>query len=108
MDFTSPSAFCASAITVLASCAIALPHRNARQTALTKVFLTTKPPWGLRQSENIDSICIRRRWSNPGLRDETARHCAAACENCNVLFSIHGISNRAALDAAGKHGLPKN
>src|SRR5262245_57973167 len=35
MDFTSPSAFCALAITVLASCAMALPHKAARPIAAT-------------------------------------------------------------------------
>src|SRR5690242_18897781 len=44
MDFTSPSAFCALAITVCASCAIALPHRNATQTAVTESFLNTASP----------------------------------------------------------------
>src|SRR5580693_2131796 len=44
MDFTSPSAFCALAITVLASCAMALPHRSARPMATTSSFLNTASP----------------------------------------------------------------
>src|SRR5277367_4365554 len=43
MDFRSPNAFCALAITVFASCAMALPHRNARQIA-TLDFLNTASP----------------------------------------------------------------
>src|SRR2546430_6702732 len=50
MDFTSPNAFCALAITVFASCAIAFPHRYARQNAITASFFTTAAP--LRQSTN--------------------------------------------------------
>src|SRR5262245_56012614 len=48
-DFTSPTAFCALAITVFASCAIALPHRHATQTAITTSFFTTanSPLWNL-------------------------------------------------------------
>src|SRR5580704_678140 len=45
MDFTSPSAFCASAITVLASCASALPHRTARPTLIRTSFLNTASPY---------------------------------------------------------------
>src|ERR1044071_7353254 len=44
MDFTSPNAFCALAITVFASCARALPHRDARQIAPTLSFLNTASP----------------------------------------------------------------
>src|ERR1700679_4009089 len=44
MDFTSPSAFCALAITVLASCAMALPHTNARRIAATEILLDTASP----------------------------------------------------------------
>src|ERR1700683_1305394 len=45
MDFTSPRAFCASAITVLASCASALPQRNASPTLIKASFLNTGPPY---------------------------------------------------------------
>src|ERR1700733_739014 len=45
MDFRSPNAFCALAITVFASCAMALAHRNARQTATTVSFLNTASPY---------------------------------------------------------------
>src|SRR5580700_9922009 len=44
MDFRSPKAFCALAITVFASCAMALPHRNAAQIAATGTFLYTASP----------------------------------------------------------------
>ena len=44
MDFRSPNAFCALAITVFASCAMALPHRNARQIAATASFFNTASP----------------------------------------------------------------
>jgi hypothetical protein len=44
MDLTSPNAFCALAITVFASCAIALPHRNAKQIATTANLLNTATP----------------------------------------------------------------
>src|SRR5580658_709049 len=44
MDFGSPKAFCALAITVFASCAMALPHRNAAQIAATEIFLSTASP----------------------------------------------------------------
>src|ERR1700678_807970 len=45
MDFTSPNAFCALAITVFASCAIAPTHRDARQNATTASFLNTASPY---------------------------------------------------------------
>src|SRR6266536_2970165 len=48
MDFTSPNAFCALAITVFASCAMTLPHRNARQITATVSFF------------NTDSLPLRR------------------------------------------------
>src|SRR5262249_23706011 len=41
MDFRSPNAFCAFAITVFASCAMALPHRSARQFATPAILLNT-------------------------------------------------------------------
>src|ERR1022692_1355856 len=44
MDFRSPNAFCALAITVFASCAGAVPHRNVRQIATTANFLDTASP----------------------------------------------------------------
>src|SRR4030095_3915866 len=44
MDFRSPIAFCAVAITVFASCAIAFPHRNATQIATTLSFFNTASP----------------------------------------------------------------
>src|SRR5438132_4103914 len=44
MDFKSPNAFCALAITVFASCAMAFPHRNARQMAITASFFDTVSP----------------------------------------------------------------
>src|SRR6267378_2205932 len=47
MDFRSPNAFCALAITAFASCAIAFPHRNVRQIAMTEsVFDTASSPYG--------------------------------------------------------------
>src|ERR1700685_3436498 len=45
MDFTSPKAVCALAITVLASCASAIPQRNARQTLIKTNFLNTASPY---------------------------------------------------------------
>src|SRR5437773_8783984 len=44
MDFRSPRAFCALAITVFASCAMAFPHRYARQIPTTTSFFTTVTP----------------------------------------------------------------
>src|ERR1700689_1582414 len=47
MDFRSPRAFCALAITVFASGSVsarALPHRNALQIATTANFLDTPSP----------------------------------------------------------------
>src|SRR5580704_6029406 len=44
MDFRSPSAFCALAITVLASCAMAIPHRNTRQVTPAANLLNTDSP----------------------------------------------------------------
>src|SRR5271155_2570810 len=44
MDFTSPNAFCAFAITVFASCARAPAHRNARQIGTIASFLNTASP----------------------------------------------------------------
>src|SRR5215468_9376834 len=41
MDLRSPNAFCAFAITVFASCAMALPHRSARQFATPAILLNT-------------------------------------------------------------------
>src|SRR5271166_1014922 len=45
MDFTSPSAFCALAMTFLASSAMALPYWKARQVATTASFLNTDSPY---------------------------------------------------------------
>src|SRR3989304_1612403 len=44
MDWGLPNAFCALATTVLVSCAIALPHRNAKQIATRGSFFTTVAP----------------------------------------------------------------
>src|SRR4051812_7039678 len=44
MDFTSPRAFCALAMTAFASCAIAFPHRHAMPIAAQASFLTTVIP----------------------------------------------------------------
>ena len=44
IDLGSPSAFCALAITVFASCAIAVPPRNPRQTTSRASFFTTATP----------------------------------------------------------------
>jgi hypothetical protein len=44
MDFKSPMAFWAFAITVFASCAMTLPHRDARQTATPVSFFNTASP----------------------------------------------------------------
>src|SRR5215470_6426047 len=45
MDFTSPSAFWALAMTVLTSCAIASPHTNASTIAARASFLNTDPSY---------------------------------------------------------------
>src|ERR1700733_1278355 len=45
MDFTSPNAFCAFAITAFASCAIAFAHRNAKQNPTPESFLNTASPY---------------------------------------------------------------
>src|SRR5438552_15065158 len=50
MDFRSPNAFCALAITVFASCAMAFPHRYARHIATTASFFTTATPPSARQN----------------------------------------------------------
>src|SRR3989454_10136993 len=57
MDFRSPNAFCALAITVFASCAMAFPHRNARQIATTATFFTAIPPF--MQSKTIPAGVIQ-------------------------------------------------
>src|SRR6267154_4303521 len=45
MDLGSPNAFCALAMTVFESCAIAFPHRYARQIATrASLFTTASPP----------------------------------------------------------------
>jgi hypothetical protein len=41
IEFRSPNAFCALAITVFASCAMAFPLRNAMQIATTASFFIT-------------------------------------------------------------------
>ena len=41
MDFRSPMAFCAAAMTAVASCAMAFPHREVRQIAMTESFFNT-------------------------------------------------------------------
>src|SRR5690242_17035758 len=50
MDFTSPSAFWAFAIVVLASCASAVPHIHANPIATHVSFFTTATPpsYGMR------------------------------------------------------------
>jgi hypothetical protein len=58
MDFTSPNAFCALAITVFASCAIAFPHRYATQNATTASLFNTAPPFTAKQ--NIRFMELRR------------------------------------------------
>src|SRR5207247_2259188 len=56
MDFRSPSAFCALAITVFASCALAVAHGNVRQIAITeRVFDTASPPYG-----KASSTCTKK------------------------------------------------
>src|SRR5689334_24789624 len=57
MDFTSPSAFCAFAMTVLASCALAIPLRNPRLTTATESFVNTASPL----------INLWNRWNVPVL-----------------------------------------
>src|SRR5262249_12154515 len=52
MDFKSPDAFCALAMTVFASCAMTFPHRNATQIATAAIFFTTATP-PLRQSKRL-------------------------------------------------------
>src|SRR5687767_2257056 len=44
IDLRSPRAVCALVMTVLASCAIAFPHRHATQVATRITFFTTAPP----------------------------------------------------------------
>src|ERR1700730_14331509 len=44
MDFKSPVAFCALAITVFASCALALAHRNERQIPTAASLFNTASP----------------------------------------------------------------
>ena len=69
MDFRSPNAFCALAITVFASCAIALPHRNARQIATTASFFNTASPlmnaWLVERTRSGYSISTRAPMGRP-------------------------------------------
>src|SRR3974390_1675195 len=58
MDFRSPNAFCASAITVFASCATALPPRNATQIAATASFGNTASPFNLIARRNAPALSI--------------------------------------------------
>jgi hypothetical protein len=62
MDFTSPNAFWALAITVFASCAIAFPHRYATQNATTASLFNTAPPFTTKQ--NIPFMELRRNSKN--------------------------------------------
>src|SRR5436305_11462987 len=58
MDFTSPSAFCALAITVFASCAMAAPHRSTAQIAATLIFFNTvsPPPYPKTESDYFGNV----------------------------------------------------
>ena len=61
MDFGSPNAFCAPAITVFASCAIAFPVGYARQIATSaSLFTTATPP--LRPGTKRHYKCADLRW----------------------------------------------
>src|SRR3979490_506771 len=74
MDLGSPNAFCALAITVFESCAIAFPHRYARQIATrASLFTTATPPlWGaLEFHEARDEFC---RCACSALQDVVNRH----------------------------------
>src|SRR6186713_1690999 len=75
MDFRSPDALCALAMTVLASCAIAFTHRNAMQIVTTANFFNTAS----------SSLPLSGR-------------SAATCENCT--YSYHGI--RGDVDGIGE------
>src|SRR4051812_13699379 len=63
MDLTSPSAFCAFAITVFASCARALPHTSAAPSATIENFLNTASPLtnclGARENAPVLDILYR-------------------------------------------------
>src|SRR5438132_11582088 len=62
MDFTSPNAFCALAITVFASCAIAFPHRYARQIATrASLFTIATPPLRVHELRIIPAGVIHER-----------------------------------------------
>src|SRR5678815_4068491 len=72
MDFTSPNAFCAAAITVFASCARALAHRDARQIETTASFFNTASPinlWVARWHAPVPAILypLGLRWGPAGL-----------------------------------------
>src|SRR5712671_2602729 len=82
MDFTSPSAFCALAITSLASCALAFPVRQARPIASTANFFTsisfrlTFGIWsdGIRSGAATAAASAARRFrKRDGERDELSR-----------------------------------
>src|SRR5262245_40557882 len=73
MDLGSPRAFCAFAMTVLASCAIALPPRHARLIATRASLFTASPP-------------LRRDWC-PGDCNRNPRDCAVSSES--RLGTIH-------------------
>src|ERR1700691_5140129 len=68
MDFKSPNAFCALAITVFASCAMALAHRNARQITTSAIFLNTASPYQFDARYHFDA-----RYQ-PDVRWNTAVH----------------------------------
>src|SRR5689334_5276586 len=80
IDFTSPNAFCALAITVFASCAIAVPHRNAMHNATTASFFDTVlllfPPYSLSRNpvSRLLQICRLRYSGRPdeGHHESTA------------------------------------
>src|SRR5207302_9410928 len=78
MDFRSPSAFCPLAMTVFASCAIALPHRNATQIATTaSFFIRANPP--LTRDRNVS---LPYNFGTRGLK------VAAVCILCGLLTQM--------------------
>src|SRR5688572_17679948 len=85
MALTSPSAFCALAMTALASCAIAVPPRHATQVATRTRFLSTIPP------------LLRRRMittNGPGrvcLELDVGLGAQPALEKLGIPRAIHGI-----------------
>src|SRR4029450_8062370 len=77
MDFRSPNAFCALAITVFASCAIAFAQTNARQIATAASFFNTAfPPFPF-MARNLKFVFVHGLRANSRGSDPLSGNSAA-------------------------------